>query len=110
MSSRDPSLTAGIIRRTSQQSQRTLQEVVPKCNSNDLQNWIKLGGETTRPLKSNYCSREYNGGCFLDSTCIEVCFVEEHGYSEECSVCFGRVPGCSIDNGCLLSWYVYCLI
>ena len=106
LSSRDPSLTAGIIRRrTSQQQSRTLQQATePKCNSNDLQNWIKSGGETTRPLKSNYCSREYNGGCFLDSTCIEVCFVEEHGYSEECSVCFSRVPQCSIDNGCLLSW------
>ena len=115
LSSRDPSLTAGIIRRTSQQQQqqqqqqsRTLQaELEPKCNSNDLQNWVTSGGETSRPIKSNYCSREYNGGCFLDSTCIEICFVEEHGYSEECSVCFGRVPVCSIDNGCLLSWYVH---
>ena len=77
-----------------------------KCNTQDLENWISTNGEVTRPTKSNYCSREYNGGCFLDSDCIERCFQEVHGYSEECSVCFGSIPSCSIGAGCMLPWYV----
>ena len=77
-----------------------------KCNAQDLENWISTNGEVTRPTKSNYCSREYNGGCFLDSDCIERCFQEVHGYSEECSVCFGKIPSCSIGAGCMLPWYV----
>ena len=77
-----------------------------KCNTQDLENWISTNGEVTRPTKSNYCSREYNGGCFLDSDCIERCFQEVHGYSEECSVCFGKIPSCSIGAGCMLPWYV----
>ena len=77
-----------------------------KCNTQDLENWISTNGEVTRPTKSNYCSREYNGGCFLDSDCIERCFQEVHAYSEECSVCFGSIPSCSIGAGCMLPWYV----
>ena len=76
-----------------------------KCNAQDLEQWITNGGESNRPTQSNYCSREYNdGGCLLDSECVETCFQEMYGYSEECSACFGGVPGCSVSNGCTFLW------
>ena len=76
-----------------------------QCNTQDIQTWISTGGSTTRPTNSNYCSREYNNlGCLLDATCIERCFQEVYGYSDDCSVCFGKIPGCSIEAGCLLVW------
>ena len=75
-----------------------------KCNAQDLEQWISDNGEETRAEKSNYCSREYNDGCFLDGACIEECFREVHGYSEECSECFGVIPTCSINSGCMMKW------
>ena len=76
-----------------------------QCNTQDIQTWISTGGYTTRPTNSNYCSREYNNlGCLLDATCIERCFQDVYGYSDDCSVCFGKIPGCSIEAGCLLVW------
>ena len=75
-----------------------------KCNEQDTNIWTTNGGELTRPQHSNFCSRTYNGGCFLDSTCIETCFQLLFGYSEECSSCFGKVPGCSVSNGCTMVW------
>jgi len=67
----------------------------------DVGIWTANGGESTRPEHSNFCSREYNGGCFLDSDCIETCFQETYGYSKECSTCFGMIPACSIENDCV---------
>ena len=76
-----------------------------KCNEQDEAIWISNGGESTRPTQSNFCSREYNGvGCLTDAGCVETCFQEEYNYSEECSTCFGGVPGCSIDSGCMFLW------
>mmetsp|Transcript_21012 Transcript_21012/g.50674 ORF Transcript_21012/g.50674 Transcript_21012/m.50674 type:complete len:681 (+) Transcript_21012:41-2083(+) len=71
-----------------------------RCNAQDLRAWIAHGGEDERPLKSNYCSRERE--CYLNGECIEACFREVHGYSEECSTCFGVIPTCSIANGCMM--------
>ncbi|KAL7547956.1 hypothetical protein ACHAWF_011246 [Thalassiosira exigua] len=73
-----------------------------KCDASDLEVWIALGGTAARPEHSNFCSRTYNGGCFLDAECIETCFREEHGYSEECATCFGVIPSCSITSGCMM--------
>lgn len=75
-----------------------------KCTEQDLQIWIDEGAEDKRPELSNYCSREWNGGCFLDADCIKQCFQENYGYSEECSGCFGAIPTCSIASGCLMAW------
>lgn len=87
-----------------------------KCNANDTQIWINDGGEATRPVHSNYCSREWNDGCFLDTDCIESCFQENYGYTSECSACFGVIPACSVSNGCTsvwcvitVVWFVWCL-
>jgi hypothetical protein len=33
-----------------------------------------MGSKANRPANLNYCSREYNSGCYLDSTCNEACF------------------------------------
>mmetsp|Transcript_346 Transcript_346/g.745 ORF Transcript_346/g.745 Transcript_346/m.745 type:complete len:594 (+) Transcript_346:121-1902(+) len=71
-----------------------------KCNEEDLEIWISTGGEVNRPVHSNFCSRTYNGGCFINSDCIETCFQENYGYSAECSTCFGVIPQCSMNNGC----------
>lgn len=71
-----------------------------KCNEEDLEIWISTGGEVNRPIHSNFCSRTYNGGCFINSDCIETCFQENYGYSAECSTCFGVIPQCSMNNGC----------
>lgn len=71
-----------------------------KCNEEDVSIWNNNNGESARPEQSNFCSRTYNGGCFLDSSCIESCFQSMFGYSEECSVCFGQVPSCSVSSGC----------
>ena len=54
--------------------------------------------------------RTYNGGCFLNTNCIESCFQEVYGYSEECSSCFGKIPQCSINSGCMMVWYVSCSV
>lgn len=79
-----------------------------KCNNpSDITTYQTNGSSTNRPTHSNYCSRTYEGGCFLNTECIESCFQEEYGYSEECSTCFGKIPQCSINSGCMMVWYVY---
>ena len=70
------------------------------CNKQDIEIWTENGGETNRPKHSNFCSRTYNGGCFVNSGCIETCFQETFGYSADCSTCFGTIPSCSMNNGC----------
>ena len=82
-------------------------EDVNKCNNpQDIASYHANGGVETRATQSNFCSRTYNGGCFLDSDCIETCFQETYGYSSECSTCFGVIPSCSIGSGCMMVWYV----
>jgi hypothetical protein len=71
----------------------------------DVEIWTS-GGAANRPANSNYCSREYNGGCYLDSACIEACFQETYGYSAKCSTCFGAIPACSVSSGCMNAWSV----
>ncbi|KAL3800998.1 hypothetical protein ACHAW5_002378 [Stephanodiscus triporus] len=66
----------------------------------DVEIWTN-GGAANRPANSDYCSREYNGGCYLDSACIETCFQETYGYSAKCSTCFGVIPTCSVSSGCM---------
>lgn len=75
-----------------------------KCNAQDYQIWITEGAEDKLPERSYYCSLEWNGGCFLDGDCVERCFQENYGYSQECSSCFGVIPTCSSANDCLLVW------
>mmetsp|Transcript_12017 Transcript_12017/g.22331 ORF Transcript_12017/g.22331 Transcript_12017/m.22331 type:complete len:581 (+) Transcript_12017:147-1889(+) len=104
LSSQDPSITANMNTVDDvNDTPTTTTAGDAKCDAQDLELWIETGGEATRPEHSNYCSRTYNGGCFLDSDCIETCFEENFGYSSECSSCFGGIPSCSIDNGCLMA-------
>lgn len=72
-----------------------------KCDARDARQWIANGGKAARPRQSSDCSRA-PGECYLDGDCIEACFRETHGYSAECSSCFGAVPSCSVANGCTL--------
>ncbi|KAL7544644.1 hypothetical protein ACHAWF_008018 [Thalassiosira exigua] len=73
-----------------------------ECSTRDREIWIADGGASKRPERSNHCSRTYNGGCFLNSTCISECFQEVQGYSPECAICFGEIPSCSVRNGCTM--------
>ncbi|KAL7541037.1 hypothetical protein ACHAXR_011534 [Thalassiosira sp. AJA248-18] len=110
LSSRDPSITANSMN-TDGDGDNDVTTDTPttinpspgegKCNAQDMTLWVENGGEMSRPEQSNFCSRTYNGGCFLDTDCIETCFQETYGYSSECSSCFGGIPGCSISSGCL---------
>jgi hypothetical protein len=84
-----------------------------KCNNeDDLQNWVLTQGNTDRPVMSNYCSREWldegaaaaAAPCFLNATCIELCFVQVYNYTAECASCFSVVPECSVAAGCITSW------
>ncbi len=78
-----------------------------KCTSqDDADAWAGGGGPSSRPEMSNYCSREYGGGCFLDAGCIGRCFAETYGFSDGCSECFGAIPTCSVASGCLMAWSV----
>ena len=74
----------------------------------DLEALETSGGFEGRPETSNYCSREYEHtggtGCLLDADCIQTCFREEYGYSEDCSVCFSDIPQCSVNSGCTFAW------
>jgi hypothetical protein len=56
-----------------------------------------MGSEANCPANSNYCSREYNGRCYLDSVCIKACFQETCSYSAKCSTYFGVIPTCSSE-------------
>lgn len=94
-------------------TQEESSETGGKCNNeDDLQNWIITQGETQRPIMSNYCSREWLGNppvvgavpCFLNATCIELCFVQVYNYTTECASCFSLVPECSVAAGCITSW------
>jgi hypothetical protein len=70
-----------------------------RCNNaQDQAIWGETG--VAMASQSDYCARSYNGGCFLNSTCIENCFQELHGYSTNCTTCFGSLLPCGIRIGC----------
>ena len=79
-------------------------------NEQDIEAWTFRGGEAGRPTNLNFCVREYSGsatsvsGCLTDSDCIETCFQETYGYTAACSACFGAVPFCTVDEGCVVIW------
>jgi hypothetical protein len=76
-------------------------------DESDVAIWTASGGENTttgRPAQSDYCSREYDGGCYLDAECIAKCFVEMYGYTARCAACFGEIPICSVGIGCMDEW------
>lgn len=104
-SSRDPSITSSGAKSNSNNNDINTPtndtHAEGLCNEQDVEIWIASGGETSRPVHSNFCSRTYNnGGCLVDSACIETCFQETYGYSINCSSCFGTIPACSINNEC----------
>ncbi|KAL7531332.1 LOW QUALITY PROTEIN: hypothetical protein ACHAXR_004925 [Thalassiosira sp. AJA248-18] len=73
------------------------------CNEQDSQLWKANDGESALPTQSTFCITTYNGGgCITNSTCTESCFREQHGYSDNCAICFGTLPQCGISNGCFI--------
>jgi hypothetical protein len=76
------------------------------CNNTqqDKNIWTTTGGMTGQADQSVYCSTVWNGGCFLNTSCVDQCFQEEYGYSSECSTCFGLVPVCGVKNDCIMVW------
>lgn len=103
-SSRDPNITA-----VNNYNRRTAEtEGGGTCNEQDTQNWIQNGGEATRPIQSNYCSRTYtssigtnnNNICLTSASCISECFQLTYNYSAECSQCFAGLITCSVKNMC----------
>jgi len=81
-----------------------------KCTAKDRMIWIANDGETTRPQHSQYCFEKYqhydmNGdvieGCLMDSECLEMCWQDTYGYTEECSECFASIHQCSMNYGCM---------
>jgi len=81
-----------------------------KCTAKDRMIWIASEGETTRPEYSKYCFEKYqhydmNGdvieGCSMNSECLEMCWQDTYGYTEECSECFANIHQCSMNNGCM---------
>jgi len=121
LSSQDPTLTDPSLNRPALVEERDPSLSDPNNNGTssslvagrctappDLEAWATSGGSAGRPENSNYCSREYEhaGGtaCLLNADCIQTCFRETYGYSEECSVCFSDIPLCSVDKGCMFIW------
>ncbi len=75
------------------------------CNTQqETSIWTTSGGMTGQADQSVYCSTVWNGGCFLNTSCVEQCFQEEYGYSSDCSTCFGLVPICGVKNDCIMVW------
>jgi hypothetical protein len=76
------------------------------CNNTqqDKNIWTTTGGMTGQADQSVYCSTVWNGGCFLNTSCVDQCFQEEYGYSLQCSTCFGLVPVCGVKNDCIMVW------
>ena len=72
-----------------------------QCSAADLTNYLALGGSDAQSEQSNFCSREYNGGCLIDTGCIEECFQTQYGYSADCSTCFSAIPICGFQQGCV---------
>lgn len=79
--------------------------VFDQCdNSADIAAWS--ANNISRDDSSiQYCTTQWNGGCFYQGECTQNCFVEL-GFSEECSVCFGNVANCIVENNCQSLWYV----
>lgn len=72
-----------------------------QCSAADLTNYLALGGSDAQSEQSNFCSREYNGGCLIDTDCIEECFQTQYGYTADCSTCFSAIPICGFQQGCV---------
>ena len=70
----------------------------------DMMIWADIGGMPGQGNQSVFCSTVWNGGCFLNTTCVEQCFQEEYGYTSNCSTCFGQVPVCGVANNCIMVW------
>ena len=71
-----------------------------RCNTQDQEIWKANGGNSTLVSQATYCLATYNGGCFLDTTCIEGCFQELYGYSINCTMCIGGLLPCGLARGC----------
>jgi hypothetical protein len=87
-----------------------------QCESeSDISIWTSSGGESNLTANSDYCSASYNHndgiGCdYLDVECISSCFEETYGYTAQCAACFGSLPSCSFDGGCMEAWSVLLLL
>ncbi len=73
-------------------------------NSADIAAW-SANNISQDDSSIQYCTTEWNGGCFYQGECTQNCFVEL-GFSEECSACFGNVANCIAENYCQSLWYV----
>jgi len=118
LSSQDPTLTdPGLLNRPALVEERDPPLLDPnpnndttapvaKCDEADVEQYLFNGANSTRPVHSNYCSREYQygdvTGCLLNTECISECFQETYGYSETCAECFVQIPVCSVMTGCTL--------
>ena len=72
-----------------------------QCNNQqDNLIWQANNGEATLPSQTDYCLRTYNNGCLGNTTCIQECFQTLHGYTNECSTCFGAILPCGLRVGC----------
>lgn len=71
-----------------------------QCNTQDQEIWKLNGGNSTLVSQATYCLSTYNGGCFLDTTCVEGCFQELYGYSTDCIMCIGGLLPCGLARGC----------
>ena len=81
-------------------SNSTATDQSDQCSAADLTNYLALGGSDAQSGQSNFCSREYNGGCLIDTNCIEECFQLQYGYTAACSACFSAIPVCGFQQNC----------
>ena len=72
-------------------------------NSADIAAW-SLNNISNGDSSMQYCTTQWNGGCYFLGDCTQDCFVEL-GFSDGCSACFGEVAICFAEN-CQSSWYV----
>ncbi|KAL3761189.1 hypothetical protein ACHAWU_000284 [Discostella pseudostelligera] len=65
-------------------------------NSADIAAW-SLNNISNGDSSMQYCTTQWNGGCYFLGDCTQDCFVEL-GFSEGCSACFGEVAICFAEN------------
>lgn len=73
-------------------------------NSADIAAW-SLNNISNDDSSIQYCTTQWNGGCYYLGDCTQDCFVEL-GFSEACAACFGEVANCIVEKDCQSSWYV----
>jgi hypothetical protein len=73
-------------------------------NTADIAAW-SLNNIAQDGSSIQYCTTEWNGGCYYQGDCTQECFASL-GFSEGCSACFGNVATCVVDNDCQSLWYV----